>query len=316
MSSLRQMLVFVTVVENGTFAAAAEILNISPVAVSKQISSLEKKCQQTLFNRSTRRMAITDFARQYYQACKKTIHSMQEAEKLVESQSDKLHGSLKIHCLPFIAGHCIFPLLKTLTKQHPSLSVQITIGDDIPNLVEKDIDLLIGYSPKQVGTKQNLRCCQLFSTEYALAASPAYLKETGMPKCRQDLYNHRFIHDVHLPQPFALSFHDGEVLENLNTALTLGDGRMICLAAFQQVGIAYVARKAIFPELISRNLIEIFPSSLAGEANFSAFYKHSEIESPKIKLFLTLLTQSIKKNQAYLDNAVMAQIYTPPYAKD
>lgn len=316
MSNLRQMSIFVTVVESGTFAAAAERLNVSAVAVSKQIASLEKKCQQTLFNRSTRAMTLTDFARQYYQMCKKTIKAMEETENLIASQSQQLQGILRIHALPFITGHFIFPMLAHLAKQHPLLKVQITIGDNIPSLVEENIDLLIGYSPKLVETKQNLRCCQLFETEYTLAASPLYLKEAGLPKCKSDLYNHRFIHDVHLPQPLTLSFADGEVLEGLNSTLTLGDSRLMCLAALQHAGIAYIGKKVIFPELISGTLVELFPSSIAEKVNFSAFYKHSEIDSPKIKIFLTLLAKSVKARQEVVRNAVMAQMYTPPYAKN
>ena len=70
---------------------------------------------------------------------------MKEAEHLIASQSAQLQGTLKIHSIPFFTGHFIFPMLSKITKQHPQFKVEISIGDDIPNIVEEGIDLIIGY---------------------------------------------------------------------------------------------------------------------------------------------------------------------------
>lgn len=305
MFKLRQMLIFIAVVDHGTFAAAAEALDISVVAVSKQISQLEKLCQQTLFNRSTRAMLITDFGKEYYKACKKVTSAMQGVETLVESQSEQLQGCLKLHGPVFFVAHFILPVLSKFIHQHPKLDVCVTTGDTPINMLEHDIDILLGYTPETMASQQNLRCCNIFESENILAASPSYLKEFGLPRCKKDLYKHRFIHDIHLEQPLKIKFNDGETLTDLSTALALGDRRLMCLAALQDIGILYTAKRTIFPELISGELVEILPSSLAEKTCFSAFYRYSAINSVKIQKFLERLMIIVKAREHVISNSVL-----------
>lgn len=311
MSKIRQIQTFVAVVENGSFSAAAKALGISSVGVSKHISQLEDKTQQSLFDRTTRLMVITDFGKQYYPECKKIISAIAEADLLVESHFSNLQGKLRLYSPPFIAGNFVLPLLSRFMRKYPLIKVELKVGDETPNLYEEDIDILIGYCPESLKSQENLRCCHLFESENVLAGSPEYFKEFGVPKTQKELLDHRFIQQLDLPQPLILSFVDGEKVEGLNTVLALGDRRIMCLAALQSMGIIHTAKRSIMPELVSGELIEVLPSTLIGTTRFDAFYKPSSIELPKVRKFLDLLTLIVNE----MNIAKLPQASLNPYSK-
>lgn len=285
----RQMEIFIAAVESGSFTAAAEILDISPTAVGKQIRNLEQIAQEPLFNRTTRKIVLTKFGEEYYQTCKKAEREMEKANLLIKSRNKELHGVLHVHAPPLIAGFSLLPVLSKFMEAHPNLKIELTVSDKIPDLLDSNIDVLVGYNPDFLSSQQHLRVCHLFEVEDVLVASPEYLQRFGVPKATQDLYQHRFVQHSLLPQPLELSFIGGEVLTNLNTVLALGDRRLICIAAVYGIGIAYTGIRSVMPELKSQQLIRLLPEESLGTTTMAAFYKYTSTNQPKIQKFLEAL---------------------------
>lgn len=285
----RQMEIFIAAVEEGSFTAAAELLDISPTAVGKQIRNLEDLAQEPLFNRTTRKIVLTRFGEEYYKTCKKAALEMEKAQLLIESRHKELNGVLHLHAPPFIAGFSVLPILKQFMERHPNLKVELSISDGLPNLLDTDIDILVGYDLDFVSSQQHLRACHLLEVEDVLVASPDYLSRFGTPASLQDLYKHRFIHHSLAPQPLELSFLGGEVVSNLNTVLALGDRRVMCIAAVHGIGIAFTGIRSVLPELKGKQLVRVLPEHSLGKRTLAAFYKYTATEQPKVQEFLSAL---------------------------
>jgi len=286
----RQMEVFIVVVEKGNFSRAAEFLDISATAVGKQINNLEKIAQEPLVSRTTRKMSLTVFGQEYYQSCKKLQSEMEEANLIIRSQNENLHGELRLHTTAFMAGALLLPMLSEFMTEYPGLKIKLTVGDYIPNLVEEDVDMLIGYDRDSFDDQPDLRASHLITVDNVLVASPAYLKKFGTPACLNDLSQHQFVHLSLLPLPLRLTSSKGKVLiSDLKTALALGDQRLMCIAASNGMGIAYVGERVVQPDLLCKKLVRILPSLDVGKTAMTAFYKLTPKELPKIQLFLERL---------------------------
>ena len=159
----RQMEIFITVVEQGNFTKAAELLGISSAAVGKQIHYVEKTAQVHLLNRLGNKVSLTSFGKEYYQKCKKIQHEMEQATLLIQSQHEELCGVLRLHTPPFIASTIVIPLLDEFMASHPNLKIELSVGDHVPNLQKDDVDILVGYDPLNIRAQDELIFCNLFT---------------------------------------------------------------------------------------------------------------------------------------------------------
>lgn len=285
----RQMEVFIAVVENGNFSKAAESLDISPTAVGKWIQSLESVSQEPLFNRSVRKLVLTPFGEEYYQMCKALENKMAQADVFIKSKNEDLVGKLRIHSSSFFAAIVLLPVIAQVKREHPRLEVVLTTGDSIPNLLEENYDLLVGYDLNNLNDQLDLRVCQLAKAKKILAASPEYLKKIGEPKSLEGLTEHSFIYHSLEPKPFKITTADGDEVTNLKTAMALGDQRLLCVAAAHGLGIVFTGSKMILPEIYRKNLKQILPDLDFGEVIISAFYKNTTHEQPKVRVMLDYL---------------------------
>lgn len=292
----RQIEVFIAVVEKGSMAKAAEFLDISATAVGKWIQSLDSASQEPLFNRSTKKLVLTCFGQEYYQTCKAVQKSMEQANLLIHSRNRVLKGTLKLHSPSFLANVVVIPVIAQFKQKHPELDITLTVGDSIPNLLNDDYDILIGYDLHGLSSQPDLRACHLDKVRNIMAASNEYLNHFGEPKCLEDLTDHQFIHHNLLSRPLKITTTEGKEISGLQTALALGDQRLMCTAALQGLGIVYTGSRMLFPDLSRRRLREVLPKINFGETTIAAFYKHTPQEQPKVKKFLDELKHHYKHN--------------------
>jgi DNA-binding transcriptional LysR family regulator len=296
MTQWRKMEVFIAVVERGNLAKAAELLDISSTAVGKWIQNLESTSQEPLFNRAAKKLVLTSFGKEYYQTCKSIQNGMQQANLLINSKNEDLHGKLRLHAPAFIAAIVVIPVLAKFKCEHPNLDITLTVGDNIPNLLEEDYDILIGYEINSLSSQPDLRACHLDKGKNILAASPEYLNKFGEPTCFEELIEHQFIHHSLLPQPFKITTALGETTPDLETSLMLGDQRLLCVAALNGMGIIYTGNKILLPEICRRKLRRVLPEIDLGETIIAAFYKKTPQDQPKVRKFLDHLKHHFENN--------------------
>lgn len=179
-----EMTVFVAAVDAGNFSAAARFLGITPSAVSKQISRLEARLGARLLNRSTRRISLTDLGCEFYERSQSILSDIDAAERAVGDASDRPHGRLRIMASISFGQRQIVPLIPEFVSRFPDVRVDVLFSDRMINIVDEGIDIAVRVSAP---TDSALIARRLVPDRRVICASPAYLREHGMPTEPEDL---------------------------------------------------------------------------------------------------------------------------------
>src|ERR1051325_10245254 len=147
MDRLEAMSIIVAVKQTGSISAASRRLK-SPVAtVSRKVAELEARLKAQLFQRSSRRMTLTDAGRSYIDACKRIIEQVDDAEREVSGEYKIPKGELAVTA-PWGLGHMhLLPLAAGFLKAYPDISLRLMLTDRVVNAAEEKIDIAIRIGP-------------------------------------------------------------------------------------------------------------------------------------------------------------------------
>src|SRR3712207_3041947 len=165
----------VAVVSAGGFAAGAERLGVAKSAVSRRIRELEDRLGARLFDRTTRRVQLTETGRGFYERAVELLAGLDEAEEAASSASGELKGRIRF-AAPVSFTHCLAPAVGRFLERHPAVSLSIDTDDRMVDLVRQGFDLAIrtGRLPDS-----SLVARRLVTIRHACVASPALLERFG-----------------------------------------------------------------------------------------------------------------------------------------
>ncbi|GGY24709.1 LysR family transcriptional regulator [Paludibacterium paludis] len=187
----RGIAVFLRVVEAGSFTRAAERLDMSKSGVAKSIGRLEDGLGVRLFQRTTRRLSLTDEGLRFREGCLRALSELEDAQAQLTNRRRELAGRLRID-LPVVFGRrWVMPALLEIAARHPSLELDISLSDRRSDLVEDGIDLVIRIGPLVDSATQVAR--PLGVQRAVLVADPGYLARHGWPGAPEDLHGHACI---------------------------------------------------------------------------------------------------------------------------
>lgn len=190
MDSFEGIVEFVAVAESRGFSAAAKRLGCSTSHVSRQVAKLEERIGCVLLARSTRLVSLTENGIAYYQQCKELVTGLQQANEQVVQRQFHLNGTLRVSAAGGFVEQFVVPALMSFAQQHPDLTVDIDFNSRLVNFVEDGIDFAIRYGEL---VDSSLIARKLVSRPMMAVASPAYLKQYGVPKHPNQLKNHSCI---------------------------------------------------------------------------------------------------------------------------
>ncbi len=178
---------FAAVVESGTFSAAGERLGIAKSVVSRRISQLESRLGSRLMNRTTRRLALTDAGKNFYQRAVQILADLDDAEQSVTEETAELRGSIKLAApLSFGLSHLSNAITDFLST-HPAIELNLDLNDRNINLVEDGFDMAVRVGELKDST---LVARRLGVARLITCASPAYLQQYGEPVHPDELRQH------------------------------------------------------------------------------------------------------------------------------
>ncbi len=233
--------VFVQAVEAGSFALAAERLNLTRSAVGKSIARLEARLGARLFHRTTRQQSLTDDGQAYYDRCVRALAELQTAEAELDSGRREPQGRLRVSAPLVFGRHCVAPVLRDLALQHPQLQVEISFNDRVVDLIEEGYDL--GIRVGDLPDSSSLAARRLGTQTMGIGASPAYIQAHGRPASVDELMQHAGIIYTHngVEWPWTIKDADGQAMKlRLSPRLRLDDLQAIADAAISGAGLAWL----------------------------------------------------------------------------
>ena len=153
MDKLKAMATFVQIVEKGSLTAAAEGLGISLPSPVRALAALERALAARLLNRTTRRIALTDEGRAYYERARRILGDVADVEAAVSVKQGKPRGRLAIGAPVMFGRLHLAPLVVEFLAKHPEVSAELLLVDRVVNLVEEGLDASIRIS--QISTPVN-----------------------------------------------------------------------------------------------------------------------------------------------------------------
>lgn len=182
--------ILLTIVDTGGFSAAAEALDIQVARVSRAITRLESQLQVTLLNRTTRRVKLTNEGRQFVDAVRIGLQTLQQAEEDLVARGERPKGRLRVDAASPFVLHQIVPLVQEFKQAYPDIELEITSNEGFVDLIEKRTDVAIRIGKL---TDSTLHARPLGKSKLYIVASSAYLAQRGLPKNISDLPHHCLI---------------------------------------------------------------------------------------------------------------------------
>ncbi|MEO6920673.1 MAG: LysR family transcriptional regulator [Collimonas sp.] len=305
------MAVFVRVVETGSFSAAALELGMTPSAVSRQVSRLEKALAIRLLERTTRKLRLSESGSETFLRCQDMVSAARAATEVADKFVALPRGLLRVGMPKAFGKSVVAPLIPGFLEKYPQVDVQLILNDRHLNLINDDADLVINITQQPA---EGLAARPLMSVDQVLCATPAYLARHGTPRQPQDLCGHsclslgenpgdadwRFLRKgeatiVKVSGRYVVN-HSGARLEGVLQHLGIG-----CLPYF-------TARSALEQGLVKALLSDWeFVSAYQGTAYIQ--YLPTRYLAPKMRVFIDYLAQHL---EADLKPAARQRLATSP----
>jgi DNA-binding transcriptional LysR family regulator len=188
---LNDIYIFHHVSELSSITAASKKLNASKQTISRKLAQLEEALGVTLVTRNTRGFKLTQAGEEYYERCTKIIQQVEDANAMVQMHQCSMEGKIKI-CMAYELNNSnTCELVMDFMNENPSIKLEISLCDkDLFNFTGGyDLAIRLGEL-----TDSSLVARSLGGVNYALVASPKYLKSFGVPSHCDELVKHTYIY--------------------------------------------------------------------------------------------------------------------------
>jgi DNA-binding transcriptional LysR family regulator len=184
---LNRAAIFVRVVDDGGFTAAARALRLPKSSVSRAVALLEEELGARLLQRSTRKVRLTEAGTTFYDRASRGIASVEEAGAAVADLQGSLRGPIRVTA-PVDAGVWLLaPLVSRFVALHPAVHLELILTGRVVDMVAEGFDFALRAAPLRDST---LHARKLAPVEVALFAAPAYLARKGTPANVPELRRH------------------------------------------------------------------------------------------------------------------------------
>jgi len=287
---------FVATAEDGSFRAGATRLGLTPAAVSKAVLRLESDLGLRLFDRTTRKVALTREGEIYLSHCQRALAEMRAGRERVEQAHRLCVGELVV-ALSSILGAFVGSRLQSFSELYPGLSVRLVFGDRPSRLVDEqsDVALRIGKLVESRDVAVKLR-----DLKWATVAAPDYVQKRGQPSDPKDLVHHQCLgyrgttgNDVAWPFLVGPDGRENQMYDGPKRLMT-NDGRVLIDAARGGMGIAQVFYELVSEDLKKGRLVLLLPDYAAPGPPVHALCKAGQQATPKIRAFLDFVRREFR----------------------
>lgn len=256
----------------GSFAAAARETGVDPSSASRQVAALEAHLGLRLFERTTRRLHITEAGRIYLDRVAPSLDALDEAADAARDIVSEPSGVLRVTASVAFGERWLMPRVASFRAAFPRIELDLVLSDAVVDLAEDGVDLALRLGPQpDVGS---VVLARLFDTPYRVVASPKYLDRAGRPISPENLSTHDGLL-FRLPL-FRTAWHfrgtglDGTIEALPRPSMTISNALALRRAALDGLGVALLADWTIAEDLSAGNLVDLFPDLEVSAGQFDS----------------------------------------------
>jgi len=288
---------FVRSAETGSFSAAARLLALTPAAVSRNVAMLERNIGVRLFQRSTRKLSLTEAGEGFLASIGGNLEALQAAISAVSSDRGEPAGVLKVSLAPtFGIGH-VLPLLPQFLARYPLIRPEWHFENRQVNLIAEGYDAAIGggfeLTPGVISRT-------LAAADIVAVASPAYLAGRTLPHTPADLLGHTGIvmRGIRTGRIRQWVMHDRaghEESAGLNENIVLNDPAAMREAAILGLGVTLLVLPDVVTHIQRGELVRLLPDWHADAGPISLYYPSRTLMPAKTRVFIDFVVDAFQR---------------------
>ena len=298
---LNDTLIFVKVVEHGSFIAAAKSLRLPKTTVSRKVQELESRLGAQLLHRTTRKLGLTEAGNVFFEHSQRIARDLSEAESAVSQLQAGPRGWLRFTAPYSIGIDKIAPLLGEFHMRHPEVRVEMILSNEPLDMIAGEIDVALRMGPLPDSSFVARRLGTLHTQVYA---GSAYIERYGEPLHPDELQYHR---TLAMPkhrhgQGYAWSLDDGNGRQQfpINPILVVNDpaalkGALLCGEGLV-IGADVMVKTAVEHGAVRR----VLAGWSGGDYQFNAVFPRGHGQSPKVRAFVDFLLERLNLEIDYM----------------
>ncbi|WP_213942184.1 LysR family transcriptional regulator [Pseudomonas sp. dw_612] len=294
METLANLESFVRSAETGSFSAAARLLALTPAAVSRNVAMLERNLGVRLFQRSTRKLSLTEAGEGFLASIGGNLEALQAAISAVSSDRGEPAGVLKVSLAPtFGIGH-VLPLLPGFLARYPLIRPEWHFENRQVDLIAEGYDAAIGGVFE---LKPGVIARRLAAADIVAVASPAYLAGRPLPVIPADLLGHtgivmRGIRTGRIRQWTMRDSAGHEASATLNENIVLNDPAAMREAALLGLGVTLLVLPDVVTQIQRGELVRLLPDWHADAGPISLYYPSRTLMPAKTRVFIDFVVDA------------------------
>ncbi|MDQ0393455.1 LysR family transcriptional regulator [Labrys monachus] len=283
--------VLAAVTEAGNFARAAEMLGLTPSAVSRAVARLEGRVGVRLFDRTPREVSLTEEGRRFHTQVTPLLAGMEEAAAEAAGAAAVVRGRLRVSVDPWFARMVLASKLQQFLVRYPLLSVDLSTSNYREEMMT-GVDVAVRFGPPD---ESSLIVRKLLEIRILTVASPAYLEKHGEPRSPHDLVHHEALlfRNPQTGLPFAWEFRrGGEVHEvKVSGRLVMDDPSVAISACLAGQGIFQSLAIGLEPLLSRGELVHILPEWSEELYPLYAYHPSRHLPPAKVRALLDFIQE-------------------------
>ncbi len=282
---------FLAVARHGGFTPAAEAMGISPTAMSKAIRTLEARHRTKLFQRTTRRVRLTEAGAKLFQRLDRAANEIGDALQALSLAQSVPTGTLRLTIPRTTLRYAIEPVIHRFRELYPEVVLDISLNDALVDLVAEGFDA--GIRLGESIDKDMIAVRLTPEGRWAVAASPDYLAVAGRPERLEDLPQHKAV-SYRFPGSRAIHVWEFEragkaVRVKMPQQLIVDDRLALIRLVKAGAGLAYVQELEVAEEVRAGALELLFMDQIGRDDGVFLYFPAAMQTQPKLRAFIDLL---------------------------
>jgi DNA-binding transcriptional LysR family regulator len=291
---LNDMMLFIAVIDAGSFTLAADRLNIPKANLSRKISRLEQQLGVTLLERSTRSQHITEAGSHYLLHCRRISQEIELADASISQLLTEVKGQLRIGVSVGMGHEIIKPVLGHFMRQNPGVNLQLNLLNSRVDLIEEGYDLVI-----RIGELEDSRLLakRLGKVARKVYASPNYMQQHGEIKSIEQLSQADFLmmSSIQSNERLLLISKEKQHEFRVMPRMLIDDFSVLKQMVIEGLGVAIIPGYMCEQELACGKLMQVLPNWGMSDVNVYALYPKHRLNVPKVKAFLDFIQKVFKQ---------------------
>ena len=283
---------FLAVAETSSFTEAARRLGVTPTAVSKAIRLLEARHGVTLFQRTTRRVALTEAGQAVFLRSRSAAGEISEAFANLSGFRDRPMGTLRITA-PRSTSDLFSALVPAFRQACPDVVLDVSLDDAMIDLIAQGYDAGIRLGESVEKDMVAIRLTPQIT--WSVIGAPSYFANTGRPKTPEDLVHHQAIRYRFLSSQtlHRWGFKRGkrEFLVDVRGGLIVNDRALLIDCAVQGLGLAYVSDREVQSHVAAGRLEPLLRSYIPSDAGLYLYFPRHAQTQLKLRMFIDMVRE-------------------------